>query len=167
MSEPDGLRVSDDDRERAASEIREHYTQGRLDSDELNDRLQRAYAARTAGELEAVRADLPALPADPKAASRGEVAVRRAQLSRQLVQNTGAALIPFVVCTLVWLFSGADGSFWPAWTLLIAVIPLVRNGWHLYGPAPDLDRVETDLRRGPHGRGGPRLPPPPPPPPEL
>jgi hypothetical protein len=155
--EPD-LRVSDEDREKAAIEIREHYAAGRLDADELGERLERAYAARTAADLAAVRADLPALPAQQ---GRTELHERRAHLSRQLVQSTGAALIPFVICTLVWLFSGASGGFWPVWTLLIAVIPLARNGWHLYGPAPDLDRVEEELRRGGRGRG---LPPPPPPP---
>jgi hypothetical protein len=155
--EPD-LRVSDEDREKAATEIREHYAAGRLDGDELGERLDRAYAARTVAELEAIRADLPALTAQP---GRSELQERRAHLSRQLVQRTGAALIPFLICTFVWLFSGASGGFWPAWTLLIAVIPLARNGWHLYGPAPDLDRVEDELRRRGGGRG---LPPPPPPP---
>ena len=154
------LRVSDEDREKAATEIREHYAAGRLDADELGERLDRAYAARTAADLAAVRADLPALP--PAQPGRTELQERRAHLSRQLVQSTGAALIPFLICTFVWLLSGANGGFWPAWTLLIAVIPLARNGWHLYGPAPDLDRVEEELRRGGRGRG---LPPPPPPPP--
>ena len=161
MSEAE-LRVSDEDRERVATELREHYATGRLDGDELGDRLDRVYAARTAGELEALRADLPALEAP--AAPRSAHVERRALLTRQLVQTTGAALAPFLICTLIWLFSGADGSFWPAWLLVIPVIPLVRNGWHLYGPAPDLDRVERELaHRGRRGRRG--LPPPPPPPP--
>ncbi len=146
MSEPSGLRASDDDRERAASEIREHYAQGRLDRDELAARLELAYAARTVDELDALRTDLPALSTSTRDA-RGEPAIRRSELGRHLVQRTGAALTPFVVCTAVWLFSGASGSFWPAWALLIAVIPLVRNGWRLYGPAPDLDAVASDLER--------------------
>jgi hypothetical protein len=141
MAEHPGLRASDEDRERTAAEIREHFTQGRLDAHELSHRLERAYSAQTTGELEALRADLPALPPD----ARRELAARRADLGRQLVQRTGAALSPFFICTVVWIFSGASGSFWPAWTLLIAVIPLVRNGWRLYGPAPDLESVEKEL----------------------
>ena len=39
----------------------------------------------------------------------------------------------------------AHGSFWPVWVLLIFVVSLVRNGWALYGPAPDLDAVEAQL----------------------
>ena len=149
-----------------ASELREHYAQGRLQPDEFNERLDKAYTARTAGELEALRADLPELQTKTPAPARPrpEHVVRRAELSRQLVQTTGYSLVPFIVCTLIWLFSGASGSFWPAWTLLIAVIPLLRNGWHLYGPAPDLDRVERELRQQ-GARRRRRLPPPPPPPP--
>jgi len=146
MSEPPSVRASDADRERAAAEIREHYAQGRLDPGELDARLDRAYAARTTAELDELRADLPALPPSPRSA-RAELGARRSELARHLVQQTGASLAPFVVCTLVWLFSGASGSFWPAWVLLIAAIPLVRNGWRLYGPAPDLDAVAAELER--------------------
>jgi hypothetical protein len=37
--------------------------------------------------------------------------------------------------------------FWPIWVALIGVVPLLRNGWRLYGPAPQLDRVERELER--------------------
>jgi hypothetical protein len=144
MSEQPGIRVSDEDRERAAAEIREHFAHGRLDGDELGERLERAYGARTTEELQAIRVDLPALPATPTA-RRTELAARRSVLGRELVQQTGAALAPFLACTLVWLFAGASGSFWPIWVALVALIPLIRNGWRLYGPAPELDRVADDL----------------------
>jgi uncharacterized protein DUF1707 len=144
MAKPPGIRVSDEDRERAAAEIREHFAQGRLDAEELGERLERAYGARTTGELQAIRVDLPALPEIP-AARRTELAEQRAALGRELVQQTGAALAPFLVCTLVWLFAGAHGGFWPIWVALVALVPLIRNGWRLYGPAPELDRVADDL----------------------
>jgi hypothetical protein len=42
--------------------------------------------------------------------------------------------------------------------LLVVLIPLVRNGWRLYGPEPELDRVERELEQrrmgSQHGRGG-------------
>ena len=66
---------------------------------------------------------------------------------RELMQQTGGALVPFLVCTGLWFASGASGSFWPAWVALVALIPLVRNGWRLYGPSPELERVERELRR--------------------
>jgi hypothetical protein len=53
------LRVSDADREHAATALREHLAQGRLTLDELAERLDRTYAARTRGELDAISADLP------------------------------------------------------------------------------------------------------------
>jgi hypothetical protein len=54
-----GLRASDADRERVAAALRRHHLDGRLDTDELQERLGRCYAARTAGELAALTADLP------------------------------------------------------------------------------------------------------------
>jgi uncharacterized protein DUF1707 len=67
------LRVSDAERERTADALRRHHVDGRLDTDELQERLGRAYAARTAGELEAVMRDLPA-EASGAAAGRGPAA---------------------------------------------------------------------------------------------
>ncbi|HXS23683.1 MAG TPA: DUF1707 domain-containing protein, partial [Gemmatimonadales bacterium] len=65
------LRVSDADREHVATSLREHLAQGRLTLDELAERLDRTYAARTRAELDAVSADLPAeRRAAPPAGSR-------------------------------------------------------------------------------------------------
>jgi hypothetical protein len=50
------------DRERAVSVLRAGFTEGRLSQDELDDRVARAYAARTYGQLWALTEDLPAGP---------------------------------------------------------------------------------------------------------
>jgi hypothetical protein len=147
------LRASDQERERAAEEIRQHFAAGRLDEDELNERLSAAYTAKTGAELETLRADLPKLPAT-RAESKAELAERRGELSRRLIQQSGAGLVPFGICTVIWLASGATGFFWPVFVALVAVLPLLRNGWRLYGPAPELDRVERHLS----GRQGGRHP---------
>jgi hypothetical protein len=152
MADSAELRVSDEERERAAQEIRDHYAAGRLDDDELSSRLSAAYGAKTSGQLAAVRADLPQLPV-PVSEQKLELAARRRELSRRLVQQTGAGLAPFVVTTGIWLASGATGFFWPIWVLLLVVVPLLRNGWRLYGPAPELDRVERHLQRRESGGG--------------
>jgi uncharacterized protein DUF1707 len=152
MPDPGEIRVSDAERDRVAREIREHYAAGRLDDGELAERLEAIYKARTAADLEHLRVDLPALPASP-AEQRAEVARRRSELQRRLLQQSGGALIPFAICAAIWVAAGASGGFWPIWILLIALIPVVRNGWRLYGPAPEFDRVEEDLRRE---RGGDR-----------
>jgi Domain of unknown function (DUF1707) len=141
MSEGSELRVSDEQRDRAAAEVREHYAAGRLTDDELSDRLEAIYRARTEEELRALRKDLPVLPTT----QRAELAERRSQLQRRLIQQTGSAMVPFVVCVGIWIAAGASGAFWPIWVALFALIPLVRNGWDLYGPAPDHDRVDRDL----------------------
>lgn len=152
MSDASNLRASDEDRERYAENLREHFAAGRIGEDELADRLDAVYAARTLAELEAVVHDLPALPVTA-AARRAELAERRAELRRHLVQQAGGALTPFVICTVVWAASGAAGPFWPAFLLIFPALFLFRNGWRLYGPAPDLDRVHLELGRGPRGGG--------------
>ena len=53
------LRASDADRERTAAALRRHHLDGRLDTDELQERLGRCYAARTHADLAALTADLP------------------------------------------------------------------------------------------------------------
>jgi Domain of unknown function (DUF1707) len=50
------------DRERTVGVLRAAFTEGRLNQDELDDRVARTYAARTYGELWALIADLPAGP---------------------------------------------------------------------------------------------------------
>ena len=50
------------DRERSVGVLRAGFTEGRLTQDELNDRVARAYAARTYRDLWALTADLPAGP---------------------------------------------------------------------------------------------------------
>lgn len=146
MTADQDLRVSDADRDRAAAEVREHFAAGRLSEEELNERVDTVYRARTKGDLDRARADLPALPASP-AEARAELAERRSQLRRELLQQTGGALVPFFICVAIWAMSGANGSFWPAWVAIGAVVLLVRNGWRLFGPAPELDQVEADLAR--------------------
>ena len=53
------LRASDADRERASDTLREQAGEGRLDPDELERRLERAYAAVTLGDLDEIVSDLP------------------------------------------------------------------------------------------------------------
>ncbi len=146
VSQDGQLRASDAEREAAAAEIREHFAAGRLSADELGERLEAVYRARTDGELRVLRADLPRLPPSPVHV-RAELEERRTRLRRELVQQTGGGVALFVLCLAIWLSAGAHGGFWPGWVALITVVPLLRNGWRLYGPAPELDRVEAELAR--------------------
>jgi hypothetical protein len=76
MAEPD-VRASDEDRERAAERLRRAASDGRLTVDELEERLQATYAARTQGELVPLLADVPdAGPRSPVPVRRGEGGTR-------------------------------------------------------------------------------------------
>jgi len=55
------MRVSDAEREATASELREHYASGRLTQEELDQRLDQAFAAKTRGDLDATMQDLPSV----------------------------------------------------------------------------------------------------------
>ena len=63
----DHIRVSDADRERVADRLREHFAEGRLSTDELDERIAAALSAKTFAELRRVTTDLP----DPEPA-RGQ-----------------------------------------------------------------------------------------------
>jgi hypothetical protein len=60
MARTSSLRASDADREAVAERLREAAAEGRLEPDELEDRLHRALRARTYGDLGRLVADLPA-----------------------------------------------------------------------------------------------------------
>jgi hypothetical protein len=53
------LRASDSDRDQVSERLRHATAEGRLSADELDQRLEALYAARTCGELDALLADLP------------------------------------------------------------------------------------------------------------
>jgi hypothetical protein len=61
----DHIRVSDADRERVADRLREHFAEGRLSADELDERIAATLSARTFAELRRVTKDLP----DPEPAA--------------------------------------------------------------------------------------------------
>lgn len=71
MPRPDGpvdptqLRISDADRHRVAEILREAAGEGRIDIDELDQRLEATYAARTYADLVPITFDLPAHVGQP------------------------------------------------------------------------------------------------------
>jgi hypothetical protein len=69
--EPSQLRVSDADRHAVAEILREAAGDGRIQLDELDERLEATYAARTYGDLVPITLDLPAgqVPARVEAAA--------------------------------------------------------------------------------------------------
>lgn len=82
------VRASDQERERVSQALSQHYGEGRLDGEELGDRLQRAMSARTRGELAPLLADLPSLEAHASPETR-----ERASQSALTSEVAGALLL--------------------------------------------------------------------------
>jgi hypothetical protein len=142
-----GVRASDADREHVADRLRENTGDGRLTPDELAERLDVVYAARTIGELDAVLHDLPGDAPVPEL-------VRRRAIARQaLMHRAGGALITDALVVGIWAATGADSSFWPFWVILFTTIALARDAWRRLGPGGTLSDSELgEYRRERHAR---------------
>src|SRR4051794_2899929 len=104
------LRASDEDRERVAKLLRDHYGAGRLSEDELSERGEAVYRARTTSELEALTADLPSAREHPRGRPRGALETSvRIHLTTYLLVN--------LLLIGIWAASGG-GYFWPIWPIL-------------------------------------------------
>jgi uncharacterized membrane protein YccC len=117
MAESLDTLVADADREAAAKDVRTHYDSGRLTLNEFESRLAEVHAARTRGDLEHAFRQLPR--SEPPASLR----VRDLRWSSLALQY---ALVN-VVCILIWLFSGAQGGFWPKWVLVGTLVTYLRR----------------------------------------
>ena len=92
--------ASDTERERVAESLRTHAAAGRLDPDELEQRLGLALAARTRADLAPLVADLPAPEAPRPRRSR-----------------TIPPVVPLAILLVaIWALTGA-GYFWPIWPI--------------------------------------------------
>lgn len=135
------MRAGDSDRQVVATRLREALDEGRLDLHEYDERLQRVYAAKTYGELDALTTDLPGVvPAAKSQVAPGPAVTppagpHGAHHGRSLQSGPGRSSIGgyagvVIVCVLIWLISSATTGHllypWPAWML----IPLV---WMLIG----------------------------------
>ena len=134
------MRASDADRERTASLLREHHASGRLDAAEFNDRLDKAFEAKTMGDLDALLADLPGIdlyrlpaasirPAPPGAirprpgsgsalGRRGEGAISS---QRIVTWASWAAISSLLFVTWLGLGLLSGGAAWIPWFLLIVI----------------------------------------------
>jgi DUF1707 SHOCT-like domain len=101
------LRASDEDRDRTARALRDHYAAGRIAHHELEERIDRAYAAQTRRELARLTADLPTDRVGR--AARGLYWGQRTVLRYHTAAYVGinGAMIG------VWEVTG-QGAFWPA-----------------------------------------------------
>jgi hypothetical protein len=110
-----GLRASDEERESTVNLLREHGAAGRLDLEELEQRVGAAYAARTRGELATLLDDLPRGQPVVPAPRAPQPAGRRHR--RDAGHGWPAFAQVSVLLIAIWALSGA-GYFWPAWVMV-------------------------------------------------
>jgi hypothetical protein len=141
---PPRLRAADADRERTVEQLRRHHADGRLDLEEFNERMDRAYAAKTLAELDELMTDLPrdATPATPRAA--GPLDERQARRRQSFYRSLAIYLAVNAMMVGIWLFSGG-GYFWPIWIILGWGVGIVAQGVGAFGPGAGLD--DHDERR--------------------
>ena len=126
MPEPH-LRAADADRAAVATQLGEQMSAGRLTVAEYDERLTRAYAARTYGELEALTADLPRPAAQaPAPAPTPHGAVHRVPAcgwsggpSREAAWRNW--VVTAVIVLTVWIATSIASSDlqypWPIWVI--------------------------------------------------
>lgn len=111
-------RAADDDREQVATDLRDAFSEGRLDSDEYYRRLEAVWEARTYGELERLTADLPQPLARKRAAAEQER--KRKEVQEYLGEWKswfGAAVIMIAIWAITSINQGEPTNFWPIWPL--------------------------------------------------
>ncbi|WP_233617813.1 DUF1707 SHOCT-like domain-containing protein [Actinomadura sp. WAC 06369] len=130
------MRASDADRDRVAASLREHCAVGRITVDELHERLEDVYSARTLGRLDEITADLPEedlyeLPVPAAQPKSTELPVRRP--SGPSVERTAWAGLAAVggLNFTIWLIIGVTAGFvYPWWIWVVgpwAAVLLLRT----------------------------------------
>ena len=119
----DRIRVSDAERERVAARLREHFAEGRLSQEELDERLSAALSAKTEGDLRRVMADLPGpAPVPVPGGAPGPWAA-----GRGLAFRRGPRLWPLAVFALIaaLVIPGAGWLFFAFFQLVLALFLVV------------------------------------------
>lgn len=128
----DEMRAADGDRQAVADKLRAALNEGRLDLHEYDERLQRAYGAKTYGELDGLLSDLPAtvpeqrsrvVPFSGQSVAPDAPAAQAPRYPdatrRWLVEMWDSYILAVAITTVIWLISGlASGDmpfYWPVW----------------------------------------------------
>jgi Domain of unknown function (DUF1707) len=107
--------VGDHERERAASELQQHYSDGRLTTDELARRLEAVLRARNGAQLRAALTDLPGGGrwADPEALFTGLRSPVRAVRNAAILVGTAVVWLfwslSLLVAFVAWLAANGPG----------------------------------------------------------
>jgi hypothetical protein len=148
MASDSRIRASDADRDRTAALLREHHAAGRLTAEEFNERLDKAYAAKTLGDLDQLLSDLPGIDLyqlpDRSVERRGPTSFGGVSPAWRAAWGSWATVS--LVAFLAWLLSGHPGSLWFLW--VAGVYGIVLAGRWVSGGSPHRDRSRNrDQRR--------------------
>jgi hypothetical protein len=105
--DPSQLRVSDEDRHKVAEVLRQAAGEGRIDFDELDERLEATYAAKTYADLVPITVDLPAH--EPPVAKAP--AARREVLPATTTHDSSLAVMGECVRRGAWLVPAHHTAF--------------------------------------------------------
>lgn len=128
------MRASDSDRDAVVSDLGGHFQAGRLTAGEFDERMGRALAARTWGELTDLLADLPAGRPGPRAAAATSAAATSAAARsvsarpRRFVSPPAAALAGIVIAAIV-VVNVAHDRWGFIWLLIPALLIARRMIW--------------------------------------
>lgn len=96
------LRASDADREAAVERLQRAAVEGRLDHDELDQRLSAAYAARWTSDLDRLTADI--VPAPPRYPAPAPYPPPGYPTPYTPAKQTNGLAVASLVASLVWFF---------------------------------------------------------------
>ena len=116
----DRIRTSDADRDRVTARLRDHFAEGRLTADELDERVTAALNAKTFGDLRRVMADLP----EPAPPPRAKQPPRRTAAARGF-RRRWPRILPLTALALLAALVIPAGGGW----LFFAVIKTVVVVW--------------------------------------
>ena len=122
MTGPDELRVGDAERTKVTEALHDHFVQGRLTRDELDERLEATLSAKTYGDLRQITRDLPGTGplVDPEPPARAPAphpfAGRRPR---------GLPFLPFVVGVFLVTALLSGGTMWA----MVGVLKLIFLVW--------------------------------------
>lgn len=130
----EGMRAGDSDRQRVADQLKAALDEGRLDLSEYDERIQKAYGAKTFGDFHGLLDDLPGtvpvaaaqvVPAASPVSTQTGKPAKKGKKKHESHGVQGMASV-FLVCTLVWAMSGM-GYFWPAWVAIPLILALLAH----------------------------------------